>query len=145
MRISVTFYLACFCYFVSYAQTYYGSDAERKIPNTNVIHYNGQSTPAYIKIRPGYNIPQQSAIEWLKNTLQLSLLIILHFLKLRKMNSDVIYSKQAKKLYTCTKTQKPDGSGEVDVCLLPRANDCPVLNASCSSSHSKVRYISVCQ
>jgi len=33
----------------------------------------------------------------------------------------------------------------VDVCLLPRANDCPVLNASCSSSHSKVRYISVCQ
>jgi len=72
MRISVTFYLACFCYFVSYAQTYYGSDAERKIPNTNVIHYNGQSTPAYIKIRPGYNIPQQSAIEWLKNTLQLS-------------------------------------------------------------------------
>lgn len=71
MRIVTFIFLISLCYSVGYSQTFYGKEASEKIPYAKVIYYSTQYTPAYIQLRSGY-VSQQNAIEWLKNTLQVS-------------------------------------------------------------------------
>lgn len=70
MKKLIIVFLICFLsWFSIQAQSFYGLDAEKKIPNTSIVHYTTQRTPAYIQVRPGYNISQQNSIEWLKDAL----------------------------------------------------------------------------
>ncbi|MDW8347902.1 MAG: M4 family metallopeptidase [Bacteroidia bacterium] len=60
-------------YLFTYAQT----DKNRNLHNTtffevDLVHYNTLHTPAYLRLRTGYNVAQQNALAWLKKTLQVS-------------------------------------------------------------------------